>query len=61
MINTIMGGSMIIGGLAFIFLSKVKNMSDEDLNRALSVHADNTKDAAAGAASGAWNSHKGDI
>ena len=47
-----MGSAMIIGGLLFVFLSKVKNMSDEDLNRALSNHARDTKDAAAaGAAS----------
>ena len=28
---------MILGGLVFIFLSKYKNMSDEDLQRAVSV------------------------
>ena len=39
MFNTIMGSAMIVGGLGFIFLSKVKNMSDEDMNRALSEHS----------------------
>ena len=33
----ILGWAMILGGLIFIFLSKFKNISDEDLQRAVSV------------------------
>ena len=55
--NTIVGSALIFSGLMFIFLSKVKNMSDEDMTRALSVYADANK-ASAG---GAWNDHKGDV
>jgi len=32
-----MGWAMILAGGVFIFLSKYKNMSDEDLHRSLSV------------------------
>ena len=39
----IMGGAMILSGFVFLFLSKVKNMSDDDLHRALSVYADQNK------------------
>ena len=35
--NTIMGSAMIFAGLIFIFLSKHKKLSDEDINRAISV------------------------
>ena len=41
----LMGWAMIASGCVFLFLSKVKNMSDEDLQRALSVYADNNKAA----------------
>ena len=34
----IMGIGMILVGILFIFLSKYKEMSDEDLNRAVSVN-----------------------
>ena len=33
----LMGTAMILAGFIFIFLSKYKEMSDEDLNRAVSV------------------------
>ena len=33
-----MGIAMIAAGILFIFLSKYKEMSDEDLNRAVSVN-----------------------
>ena len=39
----IMGWAMIGAGLAFIFLSKVKNMSDDDMQRALSVYGEANK------------------
>ena len=38
--NMAMGSALIVSGLIFIFLSKVKNMSDADMTRALSVYAD---------------------
>ena len=41
---------MVFVGCVFLFLSKVKKMSDEDLHRALSVMAD--KDAAKAKAKG---------
>ena len=41
----LLGWAMIASGLIFIFLSKVKNMTDEDLNRALSVYTDDVKKA----------------
>jgi len=34
----LMGIAMILAGILFIFLSKYKEMSDEDLNRAVSVN-----------------------
>ena len=34
----LMGIAMILAGSLFIFLSKYKEMSDEDLNRAVSVN-----------------------
>ena len=37
---TIMGWAMILSGIIFVFLSKVKNMTDEDLDRALSIYSD---------------------
>ena len=33
----VMGGAMIFAGLIFLFLSRVKHMSDEELDRAVSV------------------------
>ena len=36
----IMGGAMIFSGCIFIFLSKYKNMSDDDLQRALSLYSE---------------------
>ena len=47
--NSIMGYAMIASGLVFIFLSKVKNMSDDDMTRALSVQR-SEKNAMKGAA-----------
>ena len=41
--SDLMGWAMIISGCIFIFLSRVKNMSDSDLERAMSVYADNNK------------------
>ena len=41
--NLIAGWALIASGLAFLFLSKVKNMSDEDMQRALSVYAEQQK------------------
>ena len=41
---TLTGWAMIASGLIFIFLSKVKNMTDDDLNRALSVYSSDVKD-----------------
>ena len=52
-----MGSALIASGLIFIFLAKVKNMSDEDMTRALSVYADADKNSA----SNTWNNHKGDV
>ena len=40
---TLMGWAMIGSGLAFIFLSKVKNMSDDDMQRALSIYGEANK------------------
>ena len=37
------GWAMIASGLIFIFLSRVKKMSDDDLNRAISLYADQQK------------------
>ena len=37
LLNTIMGYCMIVAGLIFLFLSKFKKMSDEDLHRSLSI------------------------
>ena len=36
---------MIASGFIFLFLSKVKHMSDDDLQRAMSVYADGNKAA----------------
>ena len=36
----IMGAAMIFSGGILIFLSKYKNMSDDDLNRALSLYTE---------------------
>jgi hypothetical protein len=55
--NELMGGALLVSGLIFIFLSKVKNMSDEDMTRALSVYADADK----ASASTTWKNHKGDV
>ena len=52
-----MGSALVVSGLIFIFLAKVKNLSDEDMTRALSVYADSDK-ARAG---DTWNNHKGDV
>ena len=41
----IMGSAMIASGCAFIFLSKVKNMSDDDMQRALSIYGEQNKKA----------------
>ena len=41
----LMGWAMIGAGFAFIFLSKVKNMSDDDMVRALSVYGEQNKKA----------------
>ena len=59
--NMAMGGGLIVSGFAFIFLAKVKNMSDEDMTRALSVYADNDRAAAKGAANTTWNNHKDEV
>lgn len=56
-----MGSGLIVSGFIFIFLAKVKNMSDEDMTRALSVYADKDKAAAKGAASKSWNNHKDEV
>ena len=55
--NMAMGSGLMLSGLIFIFLAKVKNMSDEDMTRALSVYADSDKNSA----SNTWNAHKGDV
>ena len=47
--STIMGYSMIASGLVFIFLSKFKNMSDDEMIRALSLQT-SEKNMAKGAA-----------
>ena len=46
--SKIVGWTMVAAGCLFLFLSKVKKMSDEDLHRALSVmeHKDEMKDKA---------------
>ena len=59
--NQAMGAALLVSGLIFIFLSKVKNMSDEDMTRALSVYADADKKGASAAASNTWNNHKDDV
>ena len=59
--NLMMGSALIVSGLIFIFLAKVKNMSDEDMTRALSVYADADKNSASNVASNTWNNHKGDV
>ena len=43
--SNIMGASMVASGLAFLFLSKVKNMSDDDMQRALSIYGEQNKTA----------------
>ena len=35
--SLVLGGAMIFAGLIFLFLSRVKHMSDEELERAVSV------------------------
>ena len=59
--NMLMGGGLIASGLCFIFLAKIKNMSDDDMTRALSVYADADRAAAQGAASSTWNNHKDEV
>ena len=54
----IMGGAMIGAGAIFLFLSKVKKMSDDDLHRALSVYADQNKAHMKKAGSKFANDHK---
>ena len=39
----LMGVAMIASGFAFLFLSKYKNMSDDDLNRAMSLYTEQNK------------------
>ena len=56
--STIMGWAMIASGAIFLFLSKVKNMSDDDLHRALSVYTDNNKAAMKKAGKKLANDHK---
>ena len=56
--SSFMGVAMIISGIIFLFLSKVKNMSDDDLQRALSVYADNNKAAMKRAGSKFASDHK---
>ena len=45
-INYIMGIALIVSGLIFLFLSKFKHMSDEDINRAVSVQKKSVMNAA---------------
>ena len=58
---TIMGWAMIGSGCAFIFLSKVKNMSDDDMQRALSVYGEANKKAMRQAAVKTANNNKDTI
>ena len=48
--GTIMGWSMMLAGCIFIFMSKYKQMSDEDLVRAVSVTRKSVNNAAIGLA-----------
>mmetsp|Transcript_16079 Transcript_16079/g.24978 ORF Transcript_16079/g.24978 Transcript_16079/m.24978 type:complete len:139 (-) Transcript_16079:167-583(-) len=57
----ILGWAMIASGLIFIFLSKVKNMTDDDLNRAISLYADGNKKQMKAAATNAFMNNKDKI
>ena len=43
--SKIMGWAMVASGCVFLFLSQVKKMTDEDMQRAISVYADQNKKA----------------
>ena len=57
----IIAGVFIFSGLLFIFLSKFRNMSDEQLQRAASIYADNLKKDAKKGATTFVATHKDDI
>ena len=46
----VMGAAMVFSGFSFLFLSKYKNMSDDDLNRAMSLYTEQNKKIAKKAA-----------
>ena len=58
--NLIAGWALIASGLAFLFLSKVKNMSDDEMQRALSVYADQQKAGMKQGAKDFAHNHKDD-
>ena len=58
--SSIAGWALIASGAAFLFLSKVKNMSDDEMQRALSVYAEENKASAKKNATDFAHNHKDD-
>ena len=59
--SIIVGCCLIGSGLLFVFLSKVKKLSDEDLQRATSIYTENLKKEAREGVVDYAKAHKDDI
>ena len=59
--SKIVAGSLLASGVLFIFLSKVKKLTDEDLQRATSIYTDNLKKEAKEGVVDYAKSHKEEI
>lgn len=59
--SIIVGCCLIGSGLLFLFLSKVKKLSDEDLQRATSIYTENLKKEAREGVVDYAKAHKDDI
>ena len=60
-VSQISAWALIVAGLLFLYLSKVKQMSDVDLNRAMSVYAENNTSYLKNSAKKYAHEHKDDI
>ncbi len=59
--SKIIAACLIASGFLFVFLSRVKKLSDEDLQRATSIYTENLKKEAKEGIVGYAKAHKDDI